>query len=71
MSRMSETQEPAPQLITPAELARTLRLTVRTLENWRLRNWGPPYIRLGTGAHNKVVYAWHAVDAWLETLKRP
>jgi len=67
---MSGSQRPLPRLMTPAELAPVLRITKRTLENWRLRNWGPPYIRLGTGAHHNIVYDWHAVDAWLETLKR-
>lgn len=29
------------------ELARKLGLSYRTLENWRQRNMGPPYTRLG------------------------
>lgn len=53
------------RLLTPAELAKILPITERTLENWRLDGKGPPYVRLGSGAHNKVVYSWPAVEAWI------
>lgn len=68
---MAGTSKPLPRLMTPAELARILPVTERTLENWRLRDFGPPFIRLGALPHHKVVYDWHAVEAWLEQLKRP
>lgn len=68
---MTGREKPLPRLLTPAELAKTLRLSVRTLENWRLRGWGPPYIRFGTSSHHKVVYDWHAVEEWLEQFRQP
>ena len=54
------------RLLTPAELAKILPITERTLENWRLDGKGPPFVHLGAGAHNKVVYSWSAVEEWLD-----
>lgn len=51
--------------LTPAEVAEYLRCTERTLDNWRDRNFGPPYLRLGTQRHHKVVYDVHALESWL------
>jgi len=62
---MATQEEPILRMLTPAELAKALRLTERTLENWRLRGYGPPYHRLGSQAHYKVVYNWRAVEDWL------
>jgi hypothetical protein len=42
---MTTQEEPMLRMLTPAELAKALRLTERTLENWRLRNYGPPDLR--------------------------
>ena len=36
-----------PQLLTPEEAARLCAVSVRTLEGWRRRQSGPPFIRLG------------------------
>lgn len=40
----------ASPLLTTKEAARTLNLSHRTLEDWRLRGGGPPFIRLGAKA---------------------
>ena len=68
---MTGTQKPLPRLMTPAEVTKVLPVSERTLENWRLRGFGPPFIRLDALARHKVVYDWHAVEAWLDTFKRP
>lgn len=54
-----------PVLLTPVEVADLLRTTPRTLENMRLSNRGPRYIRLGAEGVAKVVYDWRDVEAWL------
>lgn len=56
---------PLPVFLTPAEVAKWLSCTERTLGNWRDRNFGPPYVRLGTQRHHKVVYDLHAIERWL------
>lgn len=61
---------PSPVFLTPAEVAKMLRCTERTLDNWRDRNFGPPYVRLGPQRHHKVVYDLHAVERWLLPLMR-
>lgn len=35
------------ELLTPAEAAALLGVSVRTLEDWRYRRTGPPWVRLG------------------------
>jgi len=61
------TKHPLPllRLITPAELAKYLRVSERTLENWRHQNIGAAYCRLGPHPHHKVVYDWEAVASWI------
>ena len=34
-------------LLTPAELATMLGMSVRTLANWRSAGKGPPYVKIG------------------------
>ncbi|MCH4858786.1 helix-turn-helix transcriptional regulator [Bifidobacterium pseudocatenulatum] len=34
-------------LLTPAELAAMLGMSVRTLANWRSTGKGPPYLKIG------------------------
>jgi len=53
-------------LMTPAELANMLRVTERTLDNWRDSGTGPPYIRLGNQRHHRVLYNLSSVLAWLD-----
>lgn len=51
-----------PNLITTAEAATILTLSPRTLENWRARQEGPPYKKLGA----VVRYDTAALEEWLE-----
>ncbi|MDU2072578.1 MAG: helix-turn-helix domain-containing protein [Cutibacterium avidum] len=48
-------------LMTPAELARRLGATERTLLEWRVRGTGPAYLHVG----RRVRYSPAVVEAWL------
>jgi len=50
------------ELLTETQAAKRLGLSVKTLQSWRYRRLGPPYIRLG-GA---VRYVPADLDAWIE-----
>lgn len=50
------------KLLTPAEVADFLRVGRRTLEQWRNRGGGPPYIRV---APNCVRYSHGQLTEWL------
>ena len=52
----------ADRLETPAEAAKRLRLTERTLADWRYRGCGPQYVRLSGRA---VRYRQSDVDAFI------
>lgn len=51
-----------PTLITTAEAATYLTLSPRTLENWRTRQEGPPYVKMGTA----IRYDTAALAQWVE-----
>ncbi|SEN17994.1 Helix-turn-helix domain-containing protein [Cryobacterium luteum] len=44
---MDATTQITPTFLTQRELAELLRMPERTLEDWRLTQTGPPYIKLG------------------------
>lgn len=52
------------ELLSPAELADVLGISVHTLYNWRVRGEGPPGFRVG----GRVRYRRSAVEAWLHLL---
>lgn len=56
-----------PVYLTTTELADMLRVSERTLENWRGLGQGPTYIRMGNAGRAKVIYR---LDTVLERLKR-
>lgn len=47
--------------------AEYLRVTTKTLANWRYLGSGPPYIQYGDG---RVLYDEAETEAWLATRKR-
>ncbi|MDP3949505.1 AlpA family transcriptional regulator [Microbacterium sp.] len=53
-------------LISPASLADALGTTERTLSEWRIRGYGPSYLRVG----RTVRYRPEAVDSWLLAQER-
>lgn len=62
---MKETEIVGPVLLSTAEVADMLKLTSRTVENMRLENRGPRYIRLGAVGVGKVVYDLRDVLDWV------
>ena len=64
------TQEPGlfdEELLTTAETAKLLRLSVPTLERMRTQGGsGLRFIKLGTGKRAKVVYRRRAIEDWLD-----
>jgi len=50
------------QHFTTAELADQLRLKPQTLRLWRLRGYGPPYVKVSSRC---VLYRSDDVDGWL------
>jgi excisionase family DNA binding protein len=50
------------ELLTEQELAKLLKVTVRTVRNWRAEGTGPRPLRAGRG----IRYRRRDVDAWLE-----
>lgn len=56
-------------MATREEVAEFLRVTVRTLDNWRRAGEGPPWHRLGSGRDSSVRYFWDEVEAWVREPK--
>ncbi|MEU4372448.1 helix-turn-helix transcriptional regulator [Pseudonocardia alni] len=48
--------------MTPDQLATELQVTVKQLENWRRRGYGPPFVRLSPHC---VRYSRQKVAQWL------
>lgn len=60
---MSENNtSPNRRLLTQKELAEYLQVPVRTIEDWRTREYGPKFLRVG----RRVRYRESDVDAWLD-----
>jgi uncharacterized protein YjcR len=53
-------------LLDPPTTARVLGVSPRTLEAWRARDGGPPYVRIGA----LVRYAQADLERWLEGRRR-
>lgn len=52
------------KFIGPEDLADWLQVSLRTIQQWRYRRQGPPYVRL---SHRQVRYAVDDVESWLAT----
>jgi hypothetical protein len=59
-----------PALLTTAEAAHLLRLSVPTLERLRVTGDGPTFIKLGPGKRCRVVYRRADLNAWLNGQRR-
>lgn len=55
-----------PDLLTDAQVAQKIGVTVVTLQQWRKRGKGPPYVKEGAW----VRYLGDSLDAWLRTRER-
>lgn len=62
-------------LLTPAELAGMLGMSVRTLANWRSTGKGPPYLKIGMEPpeghqdRRKVRYQRAVAERWAQAHK--
>ncbi|MFP3942185.1 MAG: helix-turn-helix transcriptional regulator [Thermoanaerobaculia bacterium] len=57
------------RLLTTVEAAEALGgLSRRTLEGWRRKRIGPPYVRLGHGPTARVRYRPSDLEAWVSGL---
>ena len=54
-----------PVFLTSVEVADLLKVTARTVENWRLEGRGPRYIRLAREGVGRVVYNLRDVEEWV------
>jgi len=57
--------------MTPAQLAKYLSLDEGTLQNWRVKRQGPPWVKLGLGRNAKVAYRVADVEAWISEMTVP
>lgn len=57
-------------LLTSKEMAHLLRVSVSTLERWRLAGTGPIYIKLGLGKRAKVLYRRSDAASYLNANRR-
>jgi predicted DNA-binding transcriptional regulator AlpA len=57
------TNAPPTEILLTREAAAHLRAAESTLEKWRIRGDGPPFIRIGP---RKIAYRLSDLDAWLE-----
>jgi predicted DNA-binding transcriptional regulator AlpA len=48
-------------VLTPDEISTSYKISKRTLENWRRKGSGPPWIRLG----RQVRYPRSGFEAWI------
>jgi len=58
-------------LMTEAQAADYLAVSVKSLQAWRFSGQGPEFIRLGGGRHGAIRYTVEALGAYIErrTLK--
>jgi hypothetical protein len=63
---MSSTTAPAMETLTPAETAKTLKVSESWLAKARVRGDGPPFIRVG----RSIRYAPPALLQWMKSKQR-
>ena len=62
---MTRPSEPAPELLTPKQVADMLKVDPETLERWRGKRQGPTWIKLGNGRRSPVRYRMADIQAFL------
>lgn len=55
------------ELLTPEQVAEMLQIHPGTLENWRVRGEGPPFVKLGQKRRSSVRYRKQDVEDWIFT----
>ncbi|WP_376716622.1 helix-turn-helix transcriptional regulator [Microbacterium aquilitoris] len=66
-ARCNEGASSLPRLLTSQQLASYLQIPLRTIEDWRLRQYGPAHIQIG----KRVMYREDVVAAWIDELSKP
>ncbi|WP_366247012.1 helix-turn-helix domain-containing protein [Microbacterium sp. 13-71-7] len=51
----------APTFLTPKQISDSLQISIRTLEDWRTRGYGPPFLTVG----RHVRYPLNEFEAWV------
>ena len=59
-----------PALLTSAEVAEILKVTIATLSDWRNNRKGPAFIRAGSNMR-QIRYSIDDVQAWLDQQRVP
>ncbi|MCL2714736.1 MAG: helix-turn-helix domain-containing protein [Alphaproteobacteria bacterium] len=54
------------EFLTPAEVAKIIHQSLRTLEKYRMEGSGPNYYKIGS----RIVYNIEDVESWLEQRRR-
>ncbi len=63
---MQKPMRPIRQRLTERDAADELNISFRTLQQWRVRGIGPPYLKLG----RSVRYDADVLEAWLAAQSR-
>lgn len=50
--------------LTPQQVADRLQIAVGTLENWRIKKHGPPWVKLSPGKGGAVRYRLIDIEQW-------
>jgi hypothetical protein len=61
---------PPSDLLSTKEAADFLRLSMPTLERFRIMGGGPEFIKLGPGKRARVYYRLSALESWLKAQTR-
>jgi hypothetical protein len=56
--------------LTPVELAKRWKMSVNTLNNWRVQKTGPVFLKVGNGLRGKVLYRLDDIELY-ERDRRP
>lgn len=65
VNRLGATFGKTATLLTPAEVAQLLGVTVGWLASARCSGYGPPFVKFHRGRQGNVRYALAAVEAWI------
>ena len=57
------------KLLTTEEVAETLGVAPGTVENWRYKQEGPAYVKLGNKRHSAVRYRDTDLESYIDSLQ--
>ncbi len=62
--------DPVPEYVNEQHVAAATGLSRKTLQEWRYRGGGPPFIKLSETKRGRVRYHWPTVLAWFASRAR-